>query len=80
MLHLHRVDAGTQDNCAVLTNYTLATPASLDSVYNATGLVIIIEVQRFFWFVLCHLKTRGICAATSPNFIPPADIATFRGQ
>ena len=38
-----------QDNCAVLTNYTLATAPSLNTVYNATGLVIVITVRRFFW-------------------------------
>jgi len=56
---------GTQDNCAILTNYTLAAPAALDSVYNATGLVIIIEVQRFFWCAVFY-QTEA-CASQWPQ-------------
>ena len=45
-----------QSNCASLTNYTLATAPALNEVYNATGLVVVIVVRRFFW---CGLHGRG---------------------
>ena len=67
----------TQGNCATLTNYTLATPASLNTVYNATGLVIVITVQRFFWCVTSYqteaysLQQRSSTAS--------ADLFPFRG-
>ena len=49
----------SQNNCATLTNYTLASP-SRDEVYNATGLVIVITVQRFFW---CALPLTATCSS-----------------
>ncbi len=45
----HRCRPLSQNNCAALTNYTLAAPPPLNAVFNATGVVIEVTVARFFW-------------------------------